>query len=100
MIERVTWIAENGDETTGELDVALLGALRSGYPMVGWPHPWTEVNQCTGVAASWCPVHGDCECPRDEDGGAWELNDPDCPLHSPESTHADLELRRLLAPST
>jgi hypothetical protein len=38
---------------------------------------------CTGVAAVWCPVHGDCECADLED-----LNDEGCPLHSSGSTHA------------
>lgn len=36
------------------------------------------------VAAVWCPKHGDCTCDRDRG-----LEDPDCPLHSPESDHAD-----------
>jgi len=38
---------------------------------------------CTGVAAVWCPIHGDCWCFFDGKG--------DCPLHAPSSTHADPE---------
>jgi len=41
-------------------------------------------EDCTGVAARWCPIHGDCECDQEDDH-----NDPECPLHSPTSTHAD-----------
>ena len=46
---------------------------------------------CTGVAARWCPIHGDCECDHsegDEYPGVDEDGTP-CPLHSPTSTHAD-----------
>lgn len=42
-----------------------------------------ESEMCSGVAASWCPVCGDCECPDPED-----LNDDQCPLHSGTSPHA------------
>lgn len=41
-------------------------------------------HECTGVAARWCAVHGDCECSEEED-----YNDEACPLHSPKSNHAD-----------
>lgn len=45
---------------------------------------------CTGLAASWCPIHGDCTCPnRAGIEGSPTLNDPNCPLHSPMSTHAE-----------
>lgn len=40
---------------------------------------------CTGIAASWCPVHDDCACPAPEDA----KDDHSCPLHSPTSTHTD-----------
>lgn len=43
---------------------------------------------CTPVSASWCPVHGDCICDREND----MLNNPECPLHSRESTHAEIKL--------
>ena len=42
-----------------------------------------ERGRCTGIAAQWCPLHGECQCPdREED-----LNDPKCPLHRPGSNH-------------
>lgn len=47
---------------------------------------------CTWVAASWCPVHGSCTCPEDEElsanGYRKSMNDEDCPLHSSRSEHA------------
>lgn len=42
-----------------------------------------ESQQCTGVAAVWCPVHGQCICPDRED-----QNEDACPLHSSSSSHA------------
>lgn len=73
---------------------------------------------CTGVAASWCPIHGDCVCtprcpicgrsgPADiQDRGDFNFycgscneafwndsdvdrNDDACPLHSATSSHAE-----------
>lgn len=32
---------------------------------------------CTGLAAAWCPIHGDCICDR----GDHLEQDDDCPLH-------------------
>ena len=50
----------------------------------------TAAAECTGIAAGWCPVHGTCTCPPGEDGLPWrDLNHPSCPLHSPESSHAE-----------
>jgi hypothetical protein len=59
---------------------------------------------CTGVAASWCPRCGDCTCPREADG-SFVLEYPDgpggrsvqvyavaCPLHNPQSDHAEVIL--------
>jgi hypothetical protein len=43
--------------------------------------------QCTGISASWCPIHGDCTC-RDE----CDRNDDDCPLHSAASTHGEVQV--------
>lgn len=51
---------------------------------------------CTGVAARWCPICGDCSCPYDEAMG-WgpgifeEPTDDDCPLHGFASDHAEGE---------
>lgn len=44
---------------------------------------------CSGVSATWCPRCGDCTCPADEDEAPVERNDPNCPLHSPSSPHAE-----------
>lgn len=41
--------------------------------------------ECTGVSATWCPIHGDCICNR----GAGEMNSEACPLHCRASTHAE-----------
>lgn len=46
-------------------------------------------TKCTGVTASWCPIHGDCTCPRKKDGER-EEEDPKCPLHSLSSDHAEV----------
>jgi hypothetical protein len=43
---------------------------------------------CTGTTAVWCPVHGDCACPRDA-ADERTLDDARCSLHSPTSTHGD-----------
>jgi len=40
--------------------------------------------ECTGLAAKWCPVCGNCTCKDPEES----LSDEDCPLHSPHSSHA------------
>lgn len=53
-------------------------------------------NECTGATAAWCPVHGDCACPR-TDGGP-SLDHPACPLHGPASTHGE-EPEPTLAPA-
>ena len=45
-----------------------------------------ETNQCTGLTAIWCPVHGDCRCPN----RAQAMDDPECPLHSSDSDHGAL----------
>lgn len=39
---------------------------------------------CTGVAASWCPIHGACSC-----RSSAHLDDDRCPLHGPTSSHAE-----------
>jgi hypothetical protein len=44
--------------------------------------------ECTGLAATWCPNHGDCSCPPKENGER-DLDDPGCPLHSESSDHAE-----------
>lgn len=42
--------------------------------------------RCTGVAASWCPVHGECHCEWDGDCKLWSES---CPLHARWSGHAE-----------
>lgn len=53
----------------------------------------TDERVCTGVAATYCPIHGECVCPPVSDPDPYEherdLNSPFCPLHSPESAHAE-----------
>lgn len=48
----------------------------------------TEKVECTGVSASWCPVCGDCTCPRMSTGER-KKESSQCPLHGEKSTHAD-----------
>lgn len=48
-----------------------------------------ESRECTGVTATWCPIHGDCTCPPDPDERY--LNDDGCPLHDSASSHAEAE---------
>jgi hypothetical protein len=43
-----------------------------------------EATGCTGVTATWCPVHGDCTCAKDR-----YMHDDSCPLHSGESAHGE-----------
>lgn len=56
--------------------------------------------RCTGVAASWCPVHGDCTCPEPETPTASKsFDDPSCPLHSSSSSHADVDRPCVMHPA-
>jgi len=45
--------------------------------------------ECTGIAATWCPIHGDCTCRPHGDGMADHKDDPTCPLHAPSSPHGE-----------
>lgn len=69
----------------------------SGTPLdQDWPgyHThWTKIDvpekpgACAGgVAATWCPLHGDCTCKLER----WERGDyeVECPLHGERSLHA------------
>ena len=51
---------------------------------------------CTGIGASWCPIHGDCDCPEREVA----LDSATCPLHQAASTHGEMDtiatLKKLL----
>lgn len=44
-------------------------------------------DPCTGIAAAWCPTHGDCTCPRIGDGGRETGGDDTCPLHGHDTSH-------------
>lgn len=69
------------------------------------PSPLTA--ECIGIAAAWCPFHGDCTCPEPE---GWFIyrESPDCPLHGLASDHPDVRwtadpldvLRAALSPIT
>jgi hypothetical protein len=52
-----------------------------------------ESQECTGVAAQWCPIHGTCACADPED-----RNDEGCPLHSSTSSHAAASLAEIFGP--
>ena len=45
-----------------------------------------DVEQCTGLTATWCPIHGDCRCPRNEFGDR-TFDGSGCPLHAIDSSH-------------
>lgn len=43
-----------------------------------------DLPTCTGISASWCPIHGDCVCDRE----VGDTNNEECPLHCRSSSHA------------
>lgn len=44
---------------------------------------WSELKECSGVTAQWCPNHGACMCSE-----PWaSMDDPGCPLHGGRSLH-------------
>lgn len=47
-----------------------------------------ESTRCTGLAAKWCPIHGDCTCPNNN-GYYAALDRWDCPLHGAQNDHPD-----------
>lgn len=49
-----------------------------------------ESEECTGIAAGWCPVHGSCTCPKNAEGYRVidHLLDSGCALHGAASNHA------------
>lgn len=98
-------VAEDGwmERSTG---VASGGVGGSGTPLQGWMVS-TLVGGggvggvvggglapvCTGIAAVWCPIHGDCSCARDPDTGERIVDSEHCALHGPSSMHGDAEER-------
>lgn len=64
------------------------------------PGPAALPGECSGIAASWCPAHGNCSCPRDEEGVRTENRSAtECPLHGKASNHGDAEIAALDAPA-
>lgn len=57
----------------------------------GAPHrPGCPERDCTGLTATWCPVHGDCTCTRHEDSVEVDFDEMGtCPLHAHGSDHAE-----------
>lgn len=78
-----------------DIDTALRKARH--YLEDALPHaPVRRSSECTGIAATWCSVHGDCTCPKGKDGGwVWieggneHVEDENCPLHGRSSNHAE-----------
>lgn len=64
------------------VDRFMAGEVLSLPPSGRWP-----VAECTGMAASWCPIHGDCTCEIDEDTLERTTVAPGCPLHGDDSRH-------------
>lgn len=60
--------------------------------------PQRPDTRCTGIAASWCPVHGECSCPKQEKTGepVWRngerVENEACPLHGRGNNHAKAPL--------
>lgn len=75
-----------GDATYVEHAIWL--SCRYGQPLAPAAKRLLEEQTCTGVAAMWCPLHGDCTCPQPLGEGLDPLDHHACPLHGPDSTHA------------
>ena len=83
------WYAATGDD--GDHDTWVTYDMR---PVVSPSDGTVQAERCSGIAAIWCPNHGDCRCPDvvDDRCGGLErpfMDDPNCPLHSATSTHAE-----------
>lgn len=61
------------------------GAMRR--MVLAWPAEPRE--GCTGVSARFCPRCGDCTCVRDDEDSTRALEGFACPLHGPDSKHAE-----------
>lgn len=57
----------------GDAEVAVVTWSCCGHP---------DQPRCTGLTATWCPVHGQCTC-RPQHGMPGPGNDDGCPLHEP-----------------
>jgi hypothetical protein len=80
------------DVVTGAAFVVILALWVSEPALASW---WLARNRptpvCEGWTAYWCPVHGDCSCPRAESGDC-NFDGSNCPLHSEGAGHALVEL--------
>lgn len=74
-----------GDGMGAATDSMSVAALRAEAQRLLRLADQREAGECTGLAAAWCPLHGDCRCPDRSSA----MDDPGCPLHAPDSTHAD-----------
>lgn len=82
MEEAIVYI-EQGTPKTGA------HRLRRALPAPAPAAPPRAAPTCTGRTAVWCPVHGDCRCPRDEAGEVTEMDGAGCPLHAWDSMHGE-----------
>lgn len=70
------------------------------FSLTGVPVRQAAMTACTGLTASWCPLHGDCACPRHGDADnpmtsevmrgeviEGRMDDDLCPLHAYSSEH-------------
>lgn len=55
---------------------------RNGLRTEHQPRPWS----CTGPAAIYCPLHGDCSCEQGRPDSP-PRTATDCPLHGPHTEH-------------
>ncbi|NIT77287.1 MAG: hypothetical protein GWN58_22810 [Anaerolineae bacterium] len=78
-MDQVDW----GSMTLYDAYKLLHGIYETTPEVQGPDHP-----ECTGIAAQWCPIHGECICPQDNMVIDYEYND-DCPLHGTLSTHGE-----------
>lgn len=78
-IERM-WSSLGGEGTCPGVVALVTRAERIGQEL----HIARPAEACTGIAASWCPRCGTCTCPFEKHG-----DNPTCPLHAENSTHAD-----------
>lgn len=76
---RDLWETWMDDEATW---VEVAGKLDDLHSSLDRPPP------CTGVAATFCPRHGDCTCEPGDDGTP-SFDDRGCPLHDPMCDHAE-----------
>lgn len=90
------------DELAKGRNVLPVGGPCEGFDYINGGCPGHDSAACTGIAARWCPIHGDCTSDpledRDDIEKPWysdHCSEHDCPLHGAGSEHAeDVTLRR------